>query len=154
MATAQAWLDEYAESHQNKTNKLIHWFAVPSIYWSVAAMLWSVSVPAAFPGWLNWAVLGLLLTTAYYLSLSVKLGLAMAVFNALNWLALIGIERVNGGIPMWQIGLAVFIIAWIAQFYGHKVEGKKPSFFKDVFFLLIGPAWCVNHLIKKVGINL
>jgi uncharacterized membrane protein YGL010W len=45
--------------------------------------------------------------------------------------------------------LGLFSVAWIGQFYGHKVEGKKPSFFQDLQFLLIGPAWVVENLFAK-----
>jgi uncharacterized membrane protein YGL010W len=51
------------------------------------------------------------------------------------------------------ISLAVFVVAWIVQFYGHKIEGKKPSFLKDVQFLMIGPAWLMHFIYKKIGIG-
>ncbi len=54
--------------------------------------------------------------------------------------------------PLWVISLAIFFVAWVGQFYGHKVEGKKPSFFKDIQFLLIGPAWLMHFIYKRLGI--
>jgi uncharacterized membrane protein YGL010W len=51
------------------------------------------------------------------------------------------------------ISLGVFVLAWIVQFYGHKIEGKKPSFLKDVQFLMIGPAWLMHFIYKKIGIS-
>jgi uncharacterized membrane protein YGL010W len=51
------------------------------------------------------------------------------------------------------ISLGIFVIAWIVQFYGHKIEGKKPSFLKDVQFLMIGPAWLMHFIYKKIGIG-
>lgn len=44
-------------------------------------------------------------------------------------------------LPGLWIYSAIFVVAWIAQFYGHHVEGKKPSFFADLQFLMIGPLW-------------
>jgi uncharacterized membrane protein YGL010W len=41
----------------------------------------------------------------------------------------------------------------VGQFIGHKIEGKKPSFFKDILFLLIGPLWLLSFIYKKVGIS-
>ena len=55
--------------------------------------------------------------------------------------------------PVWQICLVVFIAAWIGQFIGHKIEGKKPSFLKDIVFLLIGPAWLLSKIYRKVGLK-
>ena len=51
------------------------------------------------------------------------------------------------------IYLLIFIIAWVGQFIGHKIEGQKPSFFEDIQFLLIGPAWIISFIYKKMGIN-
>jgi uncharacterized membrane protein YGL010W len=52
-----------------------------------------------------------------------------------------------------MFSVAIFIIAWIGQFYGHNIEGKKPSFLKDIQFLLIGPMWLMSFIYKKWGIN-
>ena len=52
---------------------------------------------------------------------------------------------------MW-LAIGVFVVAWIAQFVGHKVEGKRPSFLTDLAYLLIGPAWIVAKIMRRVGI--
>jgi uncharacterized membrane protein YGL010W len=54
--------------------------------------------------------------------------------------------------PLWLVSVIIFVIAWIGQFYGHKIEGKKPSFLKDVQFLMIGPAWLMHFVYRKLGI--
>jgi len=56
------------------------------------------------------------------------------------------------GYTAWIVAAVLFVAAWVGQFWGHKVEGKKPSFFKDVQFLLIGPAWLLSFIYKRVGI--
>jgi uncharacterized membrane protein YGL010W len=58
----------------------------------------------------------------------------------------------NGKILLWQLALLIFAIAWIGQFIGHKIEGKKPSFLTDLAFLLIGPLWLLHFIYKKLGI--
>jgi uncharacterized membrane protein YGL010W len=63
------------------------------------------------------------------------------------------IERA-GLMPLWLLSIIIFSVAWVGQFYGHKVEGKKPSFVKDVQFLLIGPAWLMSFIYTKLGIQL
>jgi uncharacterized membrane protein YGL010W len=100
----------------------------------------------------NWATLTLFLVLIYYISLSPALTLGMLLFSALclglaNYLAL----TFPGMLA--YISLAVFVVAWIVQFYGHKIEGKKPSFLKDVQFLMIGPAWLMHFIYKKIGIG-
>jgi uncharacterized membrane protein YGL010W len=55
--------------------------------------------------------------------------------------------------PLWGLALILFVIAWVFQFVGHNIEGKKPSFLKDLQFLLIGPAWLMHFIYKKIGIK-
>ncbi|MCF6319057.1 MAG: DUF962 domain-containing protein [Proteobacteria bacterium] len=136
-------LDEYASSHQNKTNKLIHYFAVPIIFWTITAMLWVVKLPYVE----NLAVVATVLISIYYLSKDVKLAIQMIIISVLCLLLNDFLEA--QGLPLLYIALVLFVIAWILQFIGHKVEGKKPSFFKDLQFLLIGPAWIVRQLFSR-----
>ncbi len=136
MKTINEWFDEYSESHQNQTNKLIHWVCVPTIYFSIVGILAHFSVLLT--------TLLLVLAFIFYARLDIVLAVAMAVLTSvLAWL--IWVLPVGYG---FYIGL--FILAWIGQFYGHKVEGKKPSFFKDLQFLLIGPIWCMDAYLNKV----
>lgn len=150
-----ALLAEYGESHRNATNKLIHWIAVPAIFWTIVALLWAAPVPDAFAAvpYLNWATLALLLTVIYYFALSWPLAIGMVLFTLLCF-ALIEayLAAPLFGLPLWQFAIGVFVIAWVFQFIGHKIEGKKPSFFKDVQFLLIGPAWLMSFIYRKLGL--
>jgi len=59
----------------------------------------------------------------------------------------------SGGPAVWLVCAVIFVLAWIGQFIGHKIEGKKPSFFEDVKFLLIGPIWLLHFICKKIGIR-
>jgi uncharacterized membrane protein YGL010W len=136
-------LDEYATSHQNRTNKLIHYFAVPIIFWSITAMLWVVKIPYVE----NLAVLMTAVISIYYISKDLVLAIQMILFSILCLVLNSFLE--TQGLPLLYISLGLFIVAWIFQFIGHKIEGKKPSFFKDVQFLLIGPAWIVRQVFSK-----
>ena len=55
--------------------------------------------------------------------------------------------------PLWLTCVVIFVVAWIGQFIGHSIEGKRPSFFKDVQFLLIGPIWLVSHVYRRLGLS-
>lgn len=136
MKTISEWLDEYSESHQDKTNKAIHWVCVPTILFSIIGIL------AHFSALLT--ALILVLTFVFYARLDLVLAVAMAALLAvMAWL--IFILPVGVGVY-----IAIFVLAWIGQFYGHKVEGKKPSFLKDLQFLLIGPVWCMDAYLGKL----
>lgn len=153
MKTQKQWFDEYAESHQNKTNKLIHYFCVPAIFFSIVGLF--MSIPAAFIANLlqinnpiieNWATLILVVLLFFYVRLSFSTYIKMAIFSLV---CLVGNYYLASFLPLFYSSLAIFAIAWIGQFYGHKLEGKKPSFFKDLQFLLIGPAWVFDKISKK-----
>jgi len=154
MKTIQQWLSEYGESHQDHTNKTIHWICVPSIFFSITGLLYSIKLPFEISGvTINVAMIVLILAVVYYFSLSRTLWIGLFLFAVLCLLLCQFIER-SGIVPLWLFCVIVFVVAWIGQFYGHKVEGKKPSFFKDIQFLLIGPAWLMSFIYKRLGIGL
>jgi len=141
MRTVTEWLGEYGASHQHPTNELLHWICVPPIVLSVFGLLWSAPVPAEFSElspWLNWATLAALAALLYYLALSPLLALT-SVLARLPW-------------PLWATSLGIFVIAWVGQFVGHAIEGARPSFFKDVQFLLIGPLWLVAAAYRRFSV--
>lgn len=145
--TIQQWFDEYAESHQNHTNKLIHWICIPAIFFSLVCLL--SLVPVA--GVLNLAGVVMLFATLFYARLSPKLAVGMVLFYALCFLGAKWLGALS--IPLWISAVSIFVVAWIGQFIGHHIEGKKPSFIKDVQFLLIGPAWLMGFVYKKLGVG-
>ena len=156
-ATAQRpvdrWFASYSGDHQNDTNQLIHVFAVPTILWTVVALLWCIPV---FGTWIKsgaWAALAMFAAWMYYYKLSRPLGFGMlAIFIAMAWLTR-WLHDLHGTPGLLKIALSVFVLAWIAQFVGHSklYEGKKPSFFTDLKYLLIGPAWVLAKLYRKLG---
>ena len=147
------WFASYARDHQHRVNRLIHWIAVPLILWSVIAILWTMPVVATWfrPG--LWAALAMFFAWMFYYRASRRIGYGMlACFVAFAWLnrALYGMLGASG---LLQLSLAVFVLAWIAQFVGHSklYEGKRPSFFTDLRYLLIGPAWLLSKVYRKLG---
>jgi len=154
MKTIQQWLSEYGESHQDHTNKAIHWICVPSIFFSITGLLYSIKLPFAISGiTLNVAMVVMILAVFYYFSLSRTLWIGMLLF-AVFCLWLSNLIESSGIMPLWLFCVIIFVVAWIGQFYGHKIEGKKPSFFKDIQFLMIGPAWLMSFIYKKLGIGI
>ncbi len=150
-------LSEYGESHQNDTNKTIHWICVPLIFFSIVGMLAAIPSDAVqnYLGegnpYANWAGVVLVFVIIYYVSLSIPLSIGMMLFGVICLMLANLIVRLDIA-PLWLVCLIIFALAWVGQFYGHKVEGKKPSFFKDVQFLLIGPAWLMHFIYKRLGI--
>ena len=152
MKTQQQWFDEYAESHQNPVNQAIHYVCVPVIFFSIVGLFMSIPthILTEFTGWnnpvfVNWAVVALILPLFFYLRLSLKTFTFMLVFSMISLYGNLFLSEVY---PLFVSSILLFVLAWIGQFYGHKVEGKKPSFLKDIQFLLIGPAWVFEKLTR------
>ena len=161
MKTAEEWIEEYGVSHQNPTNKLIHWICVPLIMLSLLSLI-SI-IPFPFKNYelltvgdlvvkINWMTLFLAYSILFYLRLSFSIVIGMLLIAILMIASISWIEFFDQTI--WRLSLFIFIVSWIGQFVGHKIEGQKPSFFEDIQFLLIGPAWLLSFIYKKLGIKL
>ena len=152
MRKVEALLNEYGESHQNKTNIAIHAIAVPSIYFVTLGLLWSIPVPEFLAYFdVTWAHVVAIPVLWYYFKLSGPIGAAMTL---LTIAVFAGIEALLWyDISVWKFSLVLFVVMWILQFIGHHIEGKKPSFLKDLQFLLVGPAWWWVHWLKRMNIQ-
>ncbi|MBC7659818.1 MAG: DUF962 domain-containing protein [Chitinophagaceae bacterium] len=142
MRTLDSYLAEYAESHRNETNQAIHSIAVPSIMWSILGFLHTYTVFS--PDFRLSYVLIFLAMIYYAFFKRPLLLLSLGVLVALMVLSFTFIPELR------IVSITVFIVSWIFQFYGHKVEGKKPSFLKDIFFLLIGPIWVLGKTFPSL----
>lgn len=153
MRDAQQWFDAYSQDHQNRTNRAIHWVCVPVILWCVIAALWLVPVPPAIgrPGF--WAAAAMFFSFLFYYRTSRAIGLGMvAVFVLFGLLAELA-YRALGVTPMAWLAAVLFVLAWIGQFVGHRIEGHKPSFLTDLTYLLVGPAWLLGKLMRRAGLT-
>ena len=157
MKTINDWLNAYGESHQNSTNKLIHWFCVPIITFTLLGLLSLINYEfSAYGGNYNINLAGVLVIIAliFYIRLSVSITVGMFIFTGICLTYVNRLENIFDYPILLKYYLIAFIIAWIGQFIGHKIEGKKPSFFEDIQFLLIGPAWLISFIYKKLNIRI
>ena len=145
--TVQDWLDEYGESHQNPINKSIHWVCVPLIMLSLIGLLWHIPQNSM----INLGMIFIAFACLYYLKMSFVMFIGMLLVGGLLIYGVQYLETLE--YPLWKTSIIIFVFAWIGQFIGHKIEGKKPSFFKDIQFLLIGPLWLLSFVYKKLGIK-
>ena len=147
------WLDKYAESHQNSTNKLIHWFCVPIITFTLLGLLSFIKFSFLRYN-INFSYILFLFALLFYIRLSLSLTIGMGVFAGSSILIINKISHIFTSNELITYYIIAFIVAWIGQFIGHKIEGKKPSFVEDVKFLLIGPAWLLSFVYKKLNIKI
>lgn len=129
---------QYAESHRHPTNVAVHWVCVPIIVWCTLALMFVVHP------WLCYAFVAYALV--YYARLSWSMTAVMAGFTAACLASFLVVPFLG-----W-VALAVFVVAWVAQFIGHKIEGKKPSFLEDLQFLLVGPLFLLVKAFRKAGL--
>lgn len=150
MKTADQWFEQYGESHQNPTNKLIHWVCIPAIVISLFGLL--ASIPLTFGAeWINPATVVLVFGLGFYSLLSLRLAAGMLVVSVSFYLVAISLTALP--LPLWASSLLIFVVAWVGQFIGHIIEGKKPSFFEDLQFLMIGPLWLLGFIYRRLGIS-
>jgi uncharacterized membrane protein YGL010W len=147
------WMNEYSVSHQHPINQKIHKICVPLIMLSVIGLLWKLPVPNSFHQlpYLNWASIFVVLCNLFYLSLSFKMLIGMMIQSFVMLIVSYQLEK--DGVLL-TFSIVVFVLSWIGQFWGHHIEGRKPSFFQDIFFLLIGPLWVTRFLYQKMGIKI
>ncbi len=150
MKNLEAYIAEYSEAHQNKQNILIHKICVPLILFSLLGIMKAFPVPESWPLWLDWSVVFLISSFIYY-GFFKNLRVIGALLLLITPMILV-LELLRP--KFFILCLVIFILAWIGQFIGHKIEGKKPSFFKDLFFLFIGPIWTMNSFLAQIGIDL
>ncbi|MDB5226111.1 MAG: hypothetical protein JWN78_304 [Bacteroidota bacterium] len=153
MKTVDDWLLLYGRDHQNPTNKLIHWFCVPVIMFTVLGLLWCIPLHYGTSGWINAATIFYAFALIFYLRLSIPLFAGFLVIGGIMLYLNSLLYNSIGAETYLYILIGVFVFAWILQFIGHKIEGQKPSFFEDMQFLLIGPAWLMHFVFKKMGIK-
>ena len=133
-------LAHYEESHRSPVNERIHFVAIPLIMLSLLGLLWAIHP------WLAYALV--LASLVYYARLSAVFLVTMAVLSA------VGLALVYAmGEHVLSVSAVIFVGAWIAQFVGHKVEGRKPSFFEDLQYLWVGPMFVLSKLFLKLGVR-
>ncbi|MFO1425400.1 MAG: Mpo1-like protein [Steroidobacteraceae bacterium] len=154
MRSVDQWFAEYDASHRHPINKALHVLCVPAIVMTVIGLAASVPVPAAMAGavpWTSWAAPLALAALIWYALLSPALAIGAAFALALLFAAVDGLAALAW--PLWQSCVVIFVLAWIGQFIGHAIEGRRPSFFKDLQFLLIGPLWLLAFLYRAAGLR-
>ena len=152
--TIDEWFDAYGHSHQNPLNEVIHWVCVPLIAFSLIALLHALPTGplGTVAPWFDWAMVLVVVASIFYLRLSFSIAVGMMIMTGLAISIIVTWDRFVPW-PLWPVAAGVFVLSWIAQFIGHRIEGEKPSFLEDLQFLLVGPAWLLNKIYRKLGIS-
>jgi uncharacterized membrane protein YGL010W len=141
---AEQYFASYQDYHQDRRNKICHYLGIPLIVYAVLSLLYQIPPIRAAGLPIDWALLFYAGAVLFYLTLDLRLAVAMAVLTA-------PLYALAAHTPWWA-GLSAFVVGWIVQFVGHHYEGKKPAFLTNGIHLLIGPLWIVSHLLEKLGL--
>jgi uncharacterized membrane protein YGL010W len=133
-------LAHYGESHQHPKNELIHFIAIPLIMLSLVGMLFAAHPYAAYAF--------VAASMVYYARLSVVFLAIMLLWAALTFAMVFAM-----GALVLPLSVALFVGAWVLQFIGHRIEGKKPSFFEDIQYLWVGPLFVLSKLFGRLGLR-
>lgn len=133
-------LAHYEESHRNPKNELIHFIAIPLIMLSLVGMMFALHPYVAYAF--------IAASMVYYLRLSLMFLVTMVLWSLLT----VALVFAMGSLVL-ELSVAIFVGAWILQFIGHKLEGKKPSFFEDIQYLWVGPLFVLSKLFNKLGLR-
>ncbi len=139
-STVHGLIATYSESHQNPVNEIIHFICVPAIVLSALGLFWAIHPFVA--------VATTLAALAYYAVLSTPLAIGMLLMAG----TMLGALALLPGAAVLPLSIATFVIAWIGQFIGHRIEGKKPSFLDDLRFLLVGPLFVLSFLYRRLHV--
>jgi uncharacterized membrane protein YGL010W len=155
MRSRDQYLTEYGKSHLNPLNKIIHLICVPAIFFATGGIGWCIPVGSFVPGLsaeiaprVNLATLVALPIIVFYARLGPFTLLTGLIWMSLTFAGCIAIQ--HAGLHLLWISIVVWVVAWALQFYGHHVEGAKPSFGDDLIFLLIGPLFVQEKFIRLV----
>ena len=134
-------LAHYGESHLNSTNEAIHMVAIPAIMFSIVGLLF------ALHPWAAYAFVAASLV--YYAMLRSP---AFLITMLVGTVALLAAAQALGDL-VFPVSAAIFVVAWVFQFIGHKIEGKKPSFFEDIQYLWVGPLFVLSRIFLRLGMR-
>lgn len=157
MRTQQEFLSAYAQSHRNAVNRVIHVVCVPVIAFSTLGLLWVIPIGAwlGFPPgeavWVNVVTLMAVPVVLFYLQMSLASLATMSLWYAASVFGIVMLQHALGTLGLVIVCAALWLGAWALQLYGHKLEGAKPSFIEDLTFLLIGPLFVMDEMMRRLG---
>jgi uncharacterized membrane protein YGL010W len=157
MRDLSTFLHDYGDSHRHPVNQWVHIFCVPAIFVSTLGLFWLVPIgqwlglEGAAAYWVNGGTLLALLCMPFYLRLSMGVSLLMLGWLAVSIAVVTLVDR--SALSLGWSALVLWLVAWAVQVWGHKVEGKKPSFTDDLVFLLVGPVFVSLELAYKLGLS-
>ena len=153
MSETERWLTDYGENHQDISFAGIYWIAVLTLVIGTVGMLWSLPVPYEFEKIspiLNWGSTFLMAAVVYYFIISVSLAIGMLPFllgiaGVQNWLT-------SSDYSALRVSIGLLVAGIIGLWMGHRNQGSLRPVLRDLQLMMIGPAWLLSVLYRRIGI--
>ncbi len=147
------WLQHYEDTHQDLTYPMVYWAAVPMVVLGTVGILWNLPIPDQFfeiSPLLNWGTAFLMATAVYYFIISVSLAIGMLPFllgiaGVQNWLT-------NSDYSPLRVSIGLLVAGIIGLWMGHRNQGSLRPVLRDLQLMMIGPAWLLSVLYRRIGI--
>jgi len=155
MTETDGWLARYEKTHSDITYPALYWAAVPIVVLGTVGILWTLPIPDEFfeiSPLLNWGTTFLMATAVYYFIISVSLAIGMLPF-------IVGVA----GVQMWlaqsafsplRVSLGLLLAGIIGLWMGHRNQRSLRPLIHDLQMMMIGPAWLLSVLYRRIGIPL
>jgi uncharacterized membrane protein YGL010W len=153
MTEMDSWLRRYEETHRDLTNPVFYWAAVPMVVLGTVGLLWALPIPDEFfeiSPLLNWGTAFLMASAVYYFIISVSLAIGMLPF--VIGVAGINMWLVGSNLPLPHVSLGLLLTGIIGLWLGHRNENGLRAVLQDLQFMMIGPAWLLSVLYRRLGI--
>ncbi|MDJ0904639.1 MAG: DUF962 domain-containing protein [Woeseiaceae bacterium] len=153
MSETDSWLQLYEDTHQDLSYPVIYWAAVPMVVLGTVGILWTLPIPDQFfeiSPLLNWGTVFLMATAVYYFIISVSLAIGMLPFllgiaGIQNWLT-------NSDYSPLRVSIGLLVAGIIGLWLGHRNQGSLRPVIRDLQLMMIGPAWILSVLYRRIGI--
>ena len=142
MTPIQDLFKEYEQTHRHPVNQMFHMICIPFLVWSVLGVLWSFKI--SYGGLINGATIVVPLAILYYSTFSRQLAFILFLVGAVMLTFCAYFDRHS---LLVLLSIIVFFLSWTGQLVGYHFEGMRPTFFRDLQFLLIAPIWIMARLL-------
>lgn len=153
MSDADSWLERYEKNHRDLTYPWIYWAAVPMVMVGAVGFLWNLSVPSQFEEispLLNWGSAFLMVTTVYYFIISLSLAIGLLPF--VLGIAFAEMWIVQSDYTPERVAAGLLSAGLIGIWLGHRNTSGFRAMIEDLQLIMIGPAWLLSIVYRRVGI--
>ena len=150
MSEIDNWLERYEQGHQDLSNPIVYWAAIPMVVLGTVGLLWSLPVPVQFfeiSPLLNWGSAFLMATAIYYFIISLSLAIGMLPF--LLGLAAIQLWLADSPWPAFGVSIALLVAGTVGLWLGRRGPGVVRSVLLDYQLMMIGPLWLLSVMYKR-----